>query len=242
LRRLYQIRTQQTEYLIMSVTEEDAVELFLSRRQAINLILGSAGGACAVSMTGCATLGGDNNPVSELPIATPRGTATDPNLIETVIPWEFVLTDGEMRVVAPLCDLIIPADDRSPAASAVGVPEFINEWISAPYDAHVRDRELIRWGLAWIEELSQSEYARTFGDLSEKRKRKICDPIAYREKNSPPDPLKKHARFFSRFRSLTVGGFYTTQVGRDDLQFMGNVALGEFPGPPPEVLQHLGLL
>ena len=43
------------------------------------------------------------------------------------------------------------------------------------------------------------------------------------------------------FHNLTAGGFYTTPEGWKDIGYVGNVALAEFPGPPPEVLKHLGL-
>ena len=53
-----------------------------------------------------------------LPPANPlaAGTQTDPDLLDPVVPWEMVLTDEELGQVAVLADLIIPADDRSPAA------------------------------------------------------------------------------------------------------------------------------
>jgi hypothetical protein len=116
---------------------------------------------------------------------------------------------------------------------------------------HVKDHELIQFGLGWIESEAQRQFTKPFGDLNEAEQRTICDPIAYRERPKPPPPpgekpkpdlLARQAQFFSRFRFLTVGGFYTTEAGRKDLQFMGNVAIGgDFPGPPPEVLEHLGL-
>jgi hypothetical protein len=227
----------------METHEEDAIDLFLTRRQAVHAILGSA--ATCASMTSCVSLGPVEAPVSELPIAKPRGTLTDPDLINTVVPWAMQMTEKELDTATVLCDLIMPADHRSPSASAVGVPAFLNEWVSAPYEKHEKDHALFKFGLAWLEEKSQKKWARPFRDLTEKRKRGFCDPIAYREpgvKPTEPDPLARPAKFFSRFRALTLGGYYTTQEGRDDLQFMGNVAMGEFPGPPPEVLAHLRLI
>jgi hypothetical protein len=238
--------------------DEDPIELFLTRRRAIHLILGTAAGsAAATGLTGCLTTteipSVVDGPVTELPVAKPRGTLTDPDLFTKYIPWEYKMTVPELRAATALCDLILPADDRSPAASEVDVPDFINDWVSAPYEAHMKDLELIQWGLAWIDAQALTHYAKLFTDLNETEQREICDPIAYREKPKPPepgvprpkkkpDPLAKQARFFSRFRFLTVGGFYTTEAGRKDLQFMGNVAIGgDFPGPPPEVLKHLGL-
>ena len=52
----------------------------------------------------------------------------------------------------------------------------------------------------------------------------------------PPDD-----EFFARYRDLTVGGFYSTPAGHQDLGYIGNVALPRFDGPPPELLRKLGL-
>jgi len=49
------------------------------------------------------------------------------------------------------------------------------------------------------------------------------------------------AQFFSRYRDLTAGAFYSTPVGRTDLQFIGNVAQARFDGPPQALLKSLGL-
>jgi hypothetical protein len=155
------------------------------------------------------------------------------------VPWKFVLTDKEMKTVTPLCDLIMPADDRSPAASAVGVPDFINEWVSAPYEQNKNELKLFQWGLAWLETTAKERFKKSFGELAEKEQRSICDAFAFG--GTTPKELMKQAQFFTRFRHLTVGAFYTTPEGRKDLQFMGNVALTAYPEPPPEVLKHLGL-
>jgi hypothetical protein len=51
--------------------------------------------------------------------------------------------------------VIIPADDDSPSASAVGVPDFIDEWISSPYPAQAGDRRIVLDGLQWIDDEAQ---------------------------------------------------------------------------------------
>ena len=40
-----------------------------------------------------------------------------------------VLNDHEWKTVRVLCDLIIPADERSGSATQAGVPEFIDDWL-----------------------------------------------------------------------------------------------------------------
>ena len=42
-------------------------------------------------------------------------------------------------------------------------------------------------------------------------------------------------------RDLTASAFYTSAAGMKDLQYIGNVPLAKWDGPPAEVLRKLGL-
>ena len=135
--------------------------------------------------------------------------------------------------------MIIPADDKSPSASSVGVPDFLDEWISAPYPGQQADRKEVLEGLAWLDSESRKRFQKAFADLAERQKHRICDDICYAPKAKPE--FKTAASFFAKFRNLTAGGFYTTPQGWKDLQYIGNVPLTQFDGPPAEVLRHLKL-
>jgi len=170
------------------------------------------------------------------------GYGRDPKLLEVYKPgdfWPLTFTREQRRTTAALCDLILPADDRSPGAASIGVPDFIDEWISAPYPEQQADRKVVLDGLAWIEGESRKRFEKDFVDLSAEQQRRICDEICY-EPDAKAE-FKTAARFFSKFRNLTVGGFYTTPQGWKDLQYIGNVPLTKFDGPPPEVLEYLKL-
>src|SRR5262249_11696185 len=138
-----------------------------------------------------------------------------------------------------LCDVIIPADASSPSASAVGVVSFIDEWVSAPYPRHVKDRKVVVDGLAWIDAEAQRRFSKNFADLPESGQAAICDDICYEPKAK--HEFKDAARFFARFRDLTAGGFYTSPEGFKDLKYIGNMPLATFDGPPIEVLKQVGL-
>ena len=179
---------------------------------------------------------------ADTPAGRAVGYGTDPDLIKTYKPgdlWSLTFTDGQRRTAVALCDTILPDDGRSPAASAVGVPEFIDEWISAPYPGHDRDRGLILEGLAWIEEESQRRFGSDFASLILRQKNILCEDISH-VATAAPDK-KKAAQFFKRYRDLTAGGYYTTPEGMKDIGYVGNVPLASFDGPPPEVLRKLGL-
>ena len=170
------------------------------------------------------------------------GYGTDPDLVKEWKaggPWPLTLGDGARLTTAALCDLIIPADEQSPAASKVGVVDFIDEWISAPYPQQRGDRELILPGLLWIEAEAQQRFGRSFAALGDAQQRAIADDICSAAKAKPG--FSTAARFFARFRDLTAGGFYTTPVGMKDIGYTGNVQLDRFDGPPLEVLKRAGL-
>lgn len=169
----------------------------------------------------------------------PRGTAWDPDLVRPRVRWSNKLTAGELVTLAALCDMIIPADSKSPAASTVGVPAYINEVVSAPYDWAERDLVQLRGGLAWLNTESRRRFNRTFARLTNAQRTAICDDICHQPRAR--DEHKAAATFFDRVRDLTAEGFYTTEAGMKDIGYVGNVALPKFEGPPPAVLKHLGL-
>jgi hypothetical protein len=172
-----------------------------------------------------------------------KGYGTDPDLMKHYQPgelWPLTFTAAQRRTAAALCDLIIPADAESPAASAVGVVDFLDEWISAPYPEQQEDRAIVLPGLAWIDAEAAKRFNRTFADLTEAQKTAVCDDICHAAKAKPE--FKQAAKFFATYRNLTAGGFYTTPQGRQDLKYVGNMPLATFDGPPPEVLRQAGLI
>jgi hypothetical protein len=171
-----------------------------------------------------------------------KGYGTDPNLMDSYKPgsiWPLTFSPEQRRTVAALCDLIIPADEKSPSASELSVHDFIDEWISAPYSRQQEDRKVVLEGLAWLEAESRKRYEKSFVDATADQKRRITDDICY--VSTAAARFKRAAEFFAKFRDLTASGFYTTPEGMKDIQYMGNVALTKFDGPPPEVLAYLKL-
>lgn len=183
-------------------------------------------------------------PLGHLVPAAAKGKAqpygSDPRLLDVYHPgelWPLTFSAHERQCATLLCDIIIPADATSPSASAVGVVDFIDEWISAPYPQQQADRPVIRNGLVWFEAEAQRRFAKSMLKLDAKQRHAICDDICY----APKAKNAEASKFFARFRDLTAGGFYTTPAGRKDLQYVGNVPLQRFDGPPIEVLKKVGL-
>ncbi|MBC9866636.1 MAG: gluconate 2-dehydrogenase subunit 3 family protein [Opitutae bacterium] len=171
---------------------------------------------------------------------TLEGYGTDPNLLAGEVPWERTMTPQQLRATAKLADIILPrTSPSSPSATEVHVHDFIDEWISAPYPSHREDREMIIEGLVWFDRESKRRFNMDFHRLTEEQATAICDDICYAPE-APPE-LEDGARFFSKFRNLTLGGYYTTDIGAKDVGYVGNVALPAFDGPPPKVLEKLGI-
>jgi hypothetical protein len=171
-----------------------------------------------------------------------RGYGTDPNLVATYHPgelWPLTLSAAQRRLAATLADLIIPADERSPSASAVGVVDFIDEWVSAPYPAGRRDRPVVLDGLAWLDAEAVRRYGRGFAELHPQGQHAICDEICCESRATPE--RREAAHFFALYRNLAAGGFYSTPAGRKDLSYIGNVARTSFEGPPAALIEKLGL-
>lgn len=216
----------------------------IDRRTAIAWVgaasVGAAGvlGAAAVSRRSRA-------PVQEKAL----GYGVDPKLTEPSAPWPRLMTPLQLQTTALLCDHVLPASGGHPSAREVGVPDFMDEWVSAPYPEQLADRGLILKGLdalegaarrrgstlaalppGFREALFQGVGAPPPVELSgraETLARLLAGPVY--------DGLTARARFYRRFRLLTAGAYYTTEAGFKDIGYLGNVALQSYPGVSDEV-------
>ena len=174
--------------------------------------------------------------------STVQGYGPDPDLVrayEKGAFWPLTLSAPKRQLATSLSDLIIPEDEHSPSASAVGVVAFIDEWISAPYPTQREDRDTVLNGFAWLDAEAKRRSEQPFAKLHETEQRAICDRVC--DASRAPADLRGPAQFFATYRNLTAAGFYTTLAGRKDLQYIGNVAMTHFDGPPVELLKKLGL-
>jgi gluconate 2-dehydrogenase gamma chain len=143
--------------------------------------------------------------------------------------------DHQWHTVHVLCDLIIPADERSGSATQAGVPEFLDDWIAFRKDED-RNENLeaeVFGGLMWLDRESNRLFQKDFADAPANQQKQILDRIAYLEKAAKDD--RPWAKFFSEFRSLTVSGFFSSKMGVADLPYLGNTAVAEWKGCDPEV-------
>jgi Gluconate 2-dehydrogenase subunit 3 len=209
----------------------------MDRRKAVQWMLASLAATSVIKASSPAFAA---SPVSRHTLVA-KGYGTDPDLNRVYHPgelWPLTFTETQRRQAAVLCDLIFPADETSPSASSLKVHDFVNEWISSPYPESSVDLEPITECLKWFDEEAQKRFQKALPDLSMEQLHSIADDVAFGAKQTQ---FQKPAKYFSRFKYVVAGGFYTTPDGMKDIGYVGNVPTVNFDGPTPEALKHVGL-
>jgi len=128
-----------------------------------------------------------------------------------------------------LCDAILPKDEASGGAVEAGAPEFI-DLLTSENEAY---QLILGGGLMWLDNFSIDRYGRTFPECSLGQQKEVMDLIAYRKNAKSTPTLSQGIVFFAKLRRMTCDGYYTAKIGIEDLKYIGNTALSEFPGCPP---------
>lgn len=144
-------------------------------------------------------------------------------------------TAHEYATVRVLVDLIIPKDERSGSATDAGVPEFMDFMM---VDQPARQTAM-RGGLAWIDRACLDRHDTPFITCTAAQRTALLDAVSWPQRGARE--LSHGINFFSSFRDLTASGFWTTRMGIDDLQYLGNTGVAEWKGCPEEVVRKLGL-
>jgi gluconate 2-dehydrogenase gamma chain len=187
----------------------------------------------------CKTDGSDANP------STTANNATDPEILtagreafeierDKKLLSETFFTPEEMATIAVLADIIIPKDEVSGSATDAGVPDFI-EFIVKDLPEH---QTPMRGGLRWLDMECYGRFEKAFVDCSPEQRLQVVDDIAYPAKARPE--MQQGVAFFNRMRDLTATGFYTTEMGWNDIGYKGNTP-GTYVGVPAEVLEEFGV-
>jgi len=141
----------------------------------------------------------------------------------------------EWATINVLVDIIIPKDERSGSATEAGVPVFMDFLL----DDQPNRQTAMRGGLAWIDLECQDRYDKRFLECTADERTAVLDDIAWPQKAKPE--FAHGVAFFNSFRDLTASGFWSSKMGVEDLQYMGNVMVAEWKGCPPDALKKLGL-
>lgn len=166
-----------------------------------------------------------------------NGYGRDPDLMAPKVPWPLTLSKAQRATVDLLGDLILPADDRSPGAGALGVGAFVDEWISAPYPIQQADRTRVIGGLIWLDAQSRALHGATFEGIAPPQRALLLDALTVA---APVARMAAPVAFMDTLRHLFVLGFYSLPEGKADMGFIGDEPTpGDYPGPTREALAHL---
>lgn len=191
----------------------------LDRREAITAMI--ATGAVAFAVT--------PSEIARAVRLLPSPSALRPNQAEFFTPHEW-------STVRLLVDIIIPRDERSGSATDAGVPEFMDFMMM---DGDDDRRTAMRGGLAWLDTECRERFGNNFVDCTDDERTTVLDDMAYPDR--APDHSSHGVRFFTSFRNMTASGFWSSKMGVEDLQYMGNTVVVEWTGCPDEQLKKLGL-
>ncbi len=130
----------------------------------------------------------------------------------------------QMRTLAALAETIIPADDHSPGARAARVEEFMDTILAeSPANRQSQWTE----GIAALNRLAQQQFQKPFEECSVDQQAELMRQLSANEDH----PSTPEDHFFIALKNATIEGYYTSSIGiHQELEYQGNMALGEFPG------------
>jgi hypothetical protein len=204
----------------------------MDRRENIKLMLSSTIATGFLLSTGCKPeVDQTSTQLSNIGLygRTPEEIQHDAEMISNNF-----FTEKEKKMVAILSDIIIPKDEKSGSATDAGVPDFI-EFMMKDYP---KFQVPMRGGLMWLENQSTANFDKSFIDLTSEQRVSIIDHIAYPD--TAEVSMKNGVKFFNLMRNLTCTGFFTSQMGINDLGYVGNRP-NQWNGVPDDVLKKYEL-
>lgn len=170
----------------------------------------------------------------ETPVKVPGGRTKKEAIRDAKLAAEKYFSVAELQTIRILCDIIIPADDRSGSASQAKVPEFIEFMAKDKPELQTP----LTGGIRWLNNQCNKRFGKAFAVCTPAQRIEIVDEIAYPQKAKPE--MSQGVAFFNLMRNLTASGFYTSQIGIKDLGYMGNTP-NQWDGVPEDVLKQYGL-
>jgi gluconate 2-dehydrogenase gamma chain len=133
------------------------------------------------------------------------------------------------QTLRALCQAIIPADGSAGGAIEAGAPEWIDLLTSENEEYQLK----LDGGLMWLDHACSDRFGSAYLGCTPEQQKQMLDSIAYR-KNAKDDPsLSQGIDFFAFLRKLAADGFFTSKIGIQYLDYIGNTYLTSFPGCPP---------
>ncbi len=147
-----------------------------------------------------------------------------------------VYTEHEFATVRLLVDYLFPRDDRGPAASEAGAPE----WMDVMLDIDPGMQQNHRGGLAWLDhECGRRFEGKAFIACTDAERRQVLDDIAWPRRAAPGFAVG--TAWFTSLRDFTATAYWSSEAGVADLGYQGNVPHADWDGCPAESYRRLGV-
>ncbi|UZD24639.1 gluconate 2-dehydrogenase subunit 3 family protein [Algoriphagus halophytocola] len=205
----------------------------MNRRENLKLLFTGSLGA-GMLMTGCEP---EQTSLAHEPIIGGGGTPGNRTEAEKIRDAELLaenfFTDEERKKVDTLADIICPADEESPAATALKVTDFIDFMMNDQPGNQTR----MRGGLMWLDFEANEKFGKPFNELSQDQVIAIVDLVAWPDKATPE--YEGAVRWFNMLRNLVCSGYFSTQAGWDYIGYLGNRP-NAWDGVPQNVMDKHG--
>lgn len=148
---------------------------------------------------------------------------------------EKFFTNQELFTLDKICNLILPPNEFGSIrdAEVVQLIEFMAKDIPTY-------KEPLRNGLIWIDNESKKRFNNLFVDCEIAQQENIFDEIAYYDPNKSISDYSEPVQWFNLLRNLTMTGYFTSEVGINELGYKGNIP-NIWDGVPQDVLDQYGL-
>lgn len=204
----------------------------MNRRENLKLLFtGSVG--TGLLLTGCSPEQQALPPKDLLSGGTIGGRTAEEKQRDQELLSDTFFTDEERKKLTTLVDVILPKDDESPAASEVGVVDFMEFMMKDQPD----NQTPMRGGLMWLDFEAEEKFAKTFNELSESEVLTIVDEVAWPDKAKPE--YEGAVRWFNMLRNLTCSGYFSTEPGWKYIGYVGNTP-NAWDGIPQQVMDKHG--
>lgn len=146
---------------------------------------------------------------------------------------ETFLTEEERKKLDTLVDIILPEDGESPAATEVGVVDFIEFMMKDQKYNQTR----MRGGLMWLDFEADEKFGKPFNELSGEQVIQLVEEVAWPEKAKPE--YQGAVSWFNMLRDMTCSGYFSTDPGWKFIGYIGNQP-NVWDGVPQKVMDRYG--
>lgn len=163
------------------------------------------------------------------------GRTPEEKLYDDKLFAEKFFTNQELFTLDKICNLILPPNEFGSIrdAEVVQLIEFMAKDIPTY-------KEPLRNGLIWIDNESKKRFNNLFVDCEIAQQVNIFDEIAYYDPNKSISDYSEPVQWFNLLRNLTMTGYFTSEVGINELGYKGNIP-NIWDGVPQDVLDQYGL-